>query len=312
MKAVLPALARPLLEGKLPRDVEPAWFADPEQVKAMIADVAIAWVDMHPTNLTADAIRAAGPDLRWVSTIYAGMDAFPLDVLRGRRVVLTNGAGVTAKAVAEYAVLGILAAAKRFDEVVRMRDRREWPKAPPGRGELSGTRALIVGYGVIGRLIGDRLAAFGVEITGVTRTGRDGTLGPDAWRGRLGEYDWLILAAPSTYATRALIGAAELAAMKPGAWLINVARGDMIEEAALLAALADGPMAGAFLDPTDPEPLPLDHPLWSVPNALISMHLSGHSQTSMFANAAALFLDNLDAFIAGRPMRNVVDLDAGY
>ena len=100
--------------------------------------------------------------------------------------------------------------------------------------------------------------------------------------------DWVVLAAPSTGDTKALIGAAELAAMKPGAWLINIARGDMIDDDALLAALREKRIGGAFLDPTNPEPLPSDHPLWSAPNCLISMHLSGRSQTRMFRRAAAL------------------------
>jgi phosphoglycerate dehydrogenase-like enzyme len=312
MKAVLPAIARALLAPRLPAGLDVAWFASPAEANAMIADADIAWVDMQPTALVADAIRVAGPRLRWVSTIYAGLDAFPLDLLRANRVILTNGAGINAVAVAEYAVLGMLAAAKRFDQVVRLRDRREWTIEAPGRIELDGTSALVIGYGTIGRLIGDRLAAFGVAVTGVTRSGRDGTLTPDAWRARLGEYDWVVLAAPSTEATKTMIGAAELAGMKPTAWLINIARGDMIDDAALLAALGAGGIAGAFLDPTDPEPLPGDHPLWSAPDVLMSMHLSGRSQTGMFARGAALFLDNLDAFLADRVMRNVVDLDAGY
>jgi phosphoglycerate dehydrogenase-like enzyme len=166
--------------------------------------------------------------------------------------------------------------------------------------------------GAIGKLIGERLAAFGVEVTGVTRSGRDDTLKPDQWQAKLGAFDWVILAAPSTDATKAMVGTAELAAMKPSAWLINIARGDMIEEAALLDALNGRKIAGAFLDPTSPEPLPADHPLWSAPNCMITMHLSGRSQTKMFPRAAALFLRNIDAFVNGRPMENVVDLDAGY
>jgi phosphoglycerate dehydrogenase-like enzyme len=164
----------------------------------------------------------------------------------------------------------------------------------------------------IGRLIGERLKAFGVGVTGVRRSPDPDCIGPDAWRGRLGEFDWVVLAAPSTSETQAMIGAEELAAMKPSAWLINIARGNMIEEAPLLDALHSRTIAGAFLDPTDPEPLPADHPLWSAPNCMITMHLSGRSQTKMFARAAALFLDNLEAFRAGRPLRNVADLDAGY
>jgi phosphoglycerate dehydrogenase-like enzyme len=312
MKAVLPAIARGLLEPQLPAGVEAAWFTSPAEANAMIADADIAWVDMQPTALVADAIRAAGDRLKWVSTIYAGLDAFPLDLLRARGVTLTNGAGINAVAVAEYAVLGVLAAAKRFDVIVRAADRQEWPKDAPGKIELAGTRALVIGYGTIGRLIGDRLTAFDVEVTGVTRSGRDGTLTPDAWRARLGEYDWVVLAAPSTDSTKAMIGAAELAAMRPDAWLINIARGDMVDQDALVAALREHRVAGAFLDPTDPEPLPAGHPLWTAPNCMISMHMSGRSQTKMFQRGAALFIDNLKAFVAGKPMRNVADLDAGY
>ncbi len=206
----------------------------------------------------------------------------------------------------------MLAAAKRFDTVMRMADRREWPDYAPGRVELFETAALVIGYGAIGRLIGERLEGFGVQVTGVTRSGRDGTLAAGAWRDRLGAFDWVVLAAPSTAETHALIGAAELRAMKRSAWLVNTARGDMIDDDALLAALREGRIAGAFLDPTEPEPLPSDHPFWCEPNVILSMHLSGRSQTRMFQRAAALFLDNLGAFLAGTPMRNVVDLDAGY
>lgn len=100
--------------------------------------------------------------------------------------------------------------------------------------------------------------------------------------------------------------------MKPTAWLVNIARGDMVDQYALIEALERRRIAGAFLDTVTPEPLPPEHPLWTARNTLHSMHLSGRSQTKMFQRAAALFLDNLDAFLNGRPMRNVVDLDAGY
>lgn len=312
MKAVLPGIARALLEPHLPAGIEPAWFTSPEEARAMIVDATIAWVDMQPTQLVAEAIAAAGPKLRWVSTIYAGVDAFPLERLRDRGVTLTNGAGINAVAVAEYAVLGILAAAKRFDHVIRAADRQQWLHDSPGKVELADTQALVIGYGTIGRLIGERLAGFGVAVTGVTRSGRDGTLTPDAWRERLGAFDWVVLAAPSTADTKTLIGARELAAMRSSAWIINVARGDMIAEAPLLDALRTGSIAGAFLDPTDPEPLPAGHPLWTEPNVMLSMHLSGRSQTRMFQRGAALFLENLRAFLADRPMRNVTDLATGY
>lgn len=312
MKAVLPLLARPLLEPHLPAGLEVTWFASADEARGAIATAEIAWVDMAETAEVRATVAASGPSLKWLSTIYAGLDAFPLDHLRANGVTVTNGAGINALAVTEYAVLGVLAAAKRFDEVVRAYDRHEWLSRPPGRTELFETRALVVGYGAIGRLIGDRLRAFGVEVTGVTRSGRDGTLTPDAWRARLGEFDWVILAAPSTGETKALIGAAELAVMRSTAWLVNIARGDMIDNDALLAALTAGSIGGAFLDPTSPEPLPADHPLWSAPNTMITMHLSGQSQTRMFPRAAQLFLRNLAAYRVGEPMENVADLAAGY
>ena len=127
MKAVLPALARPLIEPHLPADLEVTWFANHEEATAMVADADIAWVDMQRPQWTADAV-AAGTRLKWVSTIYAGLDAFPLPLLKERGTVLTNGVGINAVAVAEYAVMGVLAAAKRFDEVVR--NLGELPHAP--------------------------------------------------------------------------------------------------------------------------------------------------------------------------------------
>ncbi len=312
MKAVLPAAARALLEPHLPADLDTAWFATPDEAKAMIVDADIAWVDMQPTRLVTEALHAAGPGLKWVSTIYAGLDAFPLALLETRGVTLTNGAGINAVAVAEYAVMGVLAAAKRFDVVVRAQGRHEWLKDAPGKIELAGSTALVIGYGTIGRMIGERLEAFGVAVTGVTRTGRDGTITPAEWPARLGEFDWVILAAPSTGATQAMIGSDQLSRMKSSAWLVNIARGDMIDDTALIAALEQGTIAGAFLDPTNPEPLPAGHALWSAPNAIITMHLSGRSQTTMFARGAALFLKNLEALLANEPMQNVADLTAGY
>ncbi|MCP3730729.1 D-2-hydroxyacid dehydrogenase [Sphingomonas sp. MG17] len=311
MKAVLPALARPLIEAQLPAGLDLHWFASHEEAEAMIADADLAWVDMRRPEWTG-ATAAKGAKLKWLSTIYAGIDAFDTDLLRQRGTILTNGVGINAIPVAEYAVLGMLAAAKRFDAVVRMADRHEWPAAAPGVSELYQSRALIVGYGTIGRLIGERLQAFGVEVTGVTRSGRDGTLTPDQWRARVGDHDWLILAAPSTADTNAMIGAAELSAMKLGAWLINIARGDMVDQPALIAALESRRIGGAFLDVTDPEPLPPEHPLWGAPNTIHSMHLSGRSTSRMFTRPTALFIENVHLFVAGKPMRNMVDLDVGY
>ncbi len=311
MKVVLPAIARSLLVTHLPEDLDVHWVANREEAVAAIGDADIAWVDLPPHGLTTEAV-AAGGTLKWLFTAIAGLESLDLGKLAGQGTIVTNGAGINAIAVAEYAVMGVLVAAKRFDEVVRAQDRRDWLEYAPGRIELFATRALIIGYGSIGRLIGERLAAFGVAVTGVTRSGRDGTLKPDEWRATLGDYDWVILAAPSTGATKALFGETEMKAMKSTAWIVNIARGDMIDDDALIAALAAKDIAGAVLDPTEPEPLPADHPLWSAPNATITMHLSGRSQTKMFHRAADLFLKNLAAYRLGKPMINVVDLAEGY
>lgn len=311
MKAVLPALARPLLEPGLPPGIEPVWFESREQAMAEAADAAIGWLDMQRPAWTAEA-WAAGKQLQWISTIYAGLDHFDLAALKARNVIVTNGVGINALAVAEYAVMGVLIAAKRYDQIVRAQDAKEWPRDAPGKVELFETKALIIGYGAIGRLIGERLAGFGVEVTGVTRSGREGTITPDAWRARLGEYDWVILGAPSTAETKAMIGAEELAACKRGASIVNIARGDMIDQDALIAALAEGQIASAFLDVVHPEPLPPEHPLWTTPNVMMSMHMSGRSQTKMFQRAAKLFVENANAFVKGEPMKNVVDLELGY
>jgi phosphoglycerate dehydrogenase-like enzyme len=308
MIAVLPALVRPLIESQLPAGLDVMWFTTQAEAKAMIADAEIAWVDLQSAVLIAEVLRASTAKLKWVSTWCAGVDAFPLALLRAHGTVLTNGAGINAIAVAEYAVLGIPAAAKRFDAVVRAHDRHEWLTDAPGKVELHETTALVIGMGAIGTLIADRLSAFGVAVTGVTRSGRDRTLGPDQWRARLGDFDWVVIAAPSTGETRAMIGAGELAAMRPSAWLINIARGDMIDQNALIAATKSGGIAGAFLDPTDPEPLPADHPLWEAQDVMITMHLSGRSQTKIAQRAAKLFLENLDAFLGGHPMKNVATL----
>ena len=311
MKAVLPALARQLIEAELPADLDVTWVTTREEATAAMVDADIGWVDLYPHGLTPEAVAAAR-SLKWLSSAVAGLESLDMAKLARDGTIVTNGAGINAVAVAEYTVMGVLVAAKRYDEAVRIADRRVWPDDPPGRGELFESSALIVGYGAIGSLIGDRLAAFGVEVTGVTRSGRDGTLTPDAWRAKLGDYDWVILAAPSTDATKTMFGADEFAAMKPGAWLVNMARGEMVDQDALIEALAKKRIAGAFLDTVTPEPLPPEHPLWTTPNAIHSMHLSGRSQTKMFRRGAAIFLRNLAAFRAGTPMENVVDLGAGY
>jgi len=311
MKAVLPALARPLIEPHIPAGIAVSWFTSVDEAREMVADADIGWVDFNKPAEWARAVEA-GTKLKWLSTIYAGLDKLDTGLLRSRGTRVTNGSGVNAHTVAEYAVMGALVAAKRYDEVVRMADRHEWPLDAPGKLELYESNALVIGYGTIGRLIGQRLQGFEAKVTAVTKSGANGSLRPDEWRSRLGEFDWVFLAAPATPDSHHMIGEAELRAMKPSAWIVNVGRGDLIDQDALIEALNRRRIAGAFLDTVTPEPLPADHPLRTTPNAILSMHLSGRSQTRMFLRAADLFVANLKAFVAGEPLRNEVDLAAGY
>ncbi|MET1756755.1 D-2-hydroxyacid dehydrogenase [Novosphingobium sp. RD2P27] len=309
--AVLTSLARPFLGDRLPRGIEPVWFETPEDLLAHAADAEIGWFDAFGSAAMPEAVRQAGK-LRWLTTVAAGINHLPLDLLAARGTTLTNGAGLHAGTIAEYALLGMLTIAKGYREVMRAQDRRDWLQTPPGKGELAGTSALIVGAGAIGGRIAHLLRAFDVAVTEVRRSPGPDTLRPDEWQARLGDFDWIIVAVPSTPETHALFGPETFAAMKEGAVILNFARGEVIETDALLAAIDSGRLGGAFLDVTDPEPLPPDHPLWSRENVHISMHLSGRSQDTIFQKAAERFLANCSRFLRGEPLEHVVDLRAGY
>ena len=308
---VASALARPLLEPQLPDWVDARFYTSGEEMMALAPQAEIGWFDMENKEPMLEAIRRA-EKLKWLTSIYAGLDFLPFALLRERGVIVTNGAGINALTIAEYVVMGMLTIAKGYREVVRAQDRHEWLGDSPGKVELAGSKALLLGYGAIGKLIEARLTAFEVAVTTVRRTPGPGTIGPDDWRARLGEFDWVILAVPATAETDAMIGAAELAAMKPSAVLLNIARGAVIDQAALVAALRAKAIAAAFLDVTTPEPLPPGDPLWSLPNAHITMHLSGRAQTMMFRRAADRLIANLHRWGKGEPVEPRFDLELGY
>jgi phosphoglycerate dehydrogenase-like enzyme len=306
--AVLSAIARPLIEPRLPGWVEPRWFASTEELFELAPEAEIGWFDLYKKEDMVEAMRRADK-LKWLNSVYAGLDGFPLDLLRTRGVTVTNGVGINAITIAEYVVMGMLTVAKGYREVVHAQDRHEWLQDSPGKRELFGSKALLLGYGAIGKLIDEMLAGFHVEVTKVRRSPGPGTLGPDEW---LGEFDWVILAVPATAETDGMIGAAELASMKSDAVLVNIARGSVVDQEALIEALRAKRIHAAFLDVTTPEPLPADHPLWDLPNAHITMHLSGRAQDKMFARAVERFLENLSRFERGEPLEPHVDLTRGY
>ncbi len=309
--AVLSALIRPLVEPRLPGWVEPLWFASKEEALELAPRAQIGWFDFNEPGPMCEVVTAA-ENLEWLNSIYAGLDFLPLELLEQRGTIVTNGAGINAITIAEYVVMLMLAHAKGYRDVVRAQDRHEWLLDSPGKRELSGERVLLLGLGAIGRLVKTRLEAFDMEVVPVRRSGADGALKPDEWRGKLGTFDWVVLAVPSTPDTRHMIGADELAAMKGNAVLVNVSRGDVVDQPALIDALEAKRIEAALLDVTDPEPLPEDHPLWTLENAQITMHLSGRAQTKMFMRSADRFIENLARWQAGEPLEPRFDPALGY
>jgi phosphoglycerate dehydrogenase-like enzyme len=312
VRIAIPESLRSELDGRLPSDVEAAWYRGTSDVAAAASGADVLVVGFIEAGEVRAAIEAAG-SARWVSTHAAGVDHYPIELLSERGQLLTSGSGVNAVPIAEFAVLCVLSAAKSFPLFVASSLRQEWPSERPPADELGGSRTLVIGYGDIGRAIGERLRPFGVMVTGVRRQPSEepDVIGPDQWRDRLGEFDWIFVTAALTSQTRHLLAAAEFAAMKPTTWLVNVSRGGLIDHRALADALHTGRPRGAYLDVTEPEPLPAEHPLWRTPNVLITGHSAGRSPKSQH-RYAELFLSNLERFRSGQPLSNLVDLAAGY
>jgi len=312
VKIAIPESLRRALAGRLPETVQAAWYRGVDDVAAAVRDAEVLVIGF----IEADEIRLAiesATSARWVSTHAAGVDHYPIDLLAERNLILTNGAGVNAPPIAEFVVLCVLSAAKSFPFFAVASDRREWPTHRPPADELDGARALVLGYGEVGRGVGERLRAFGVRVTGVRRTPSEepDIIGPDEWRARLGEFDYILVTAALTGETRHMLGADEFDRMRPSAWIVNVSRGALVDHGALAESLAAGRPRGAYLDVTEPEPLPAEHPLWRTPNVLISGHSAGRSPRSQ-QRYASMFLDNLRRFQSGEPLLNLVDYSAGY
>ncbi|RIV91486.1 D-2-hydroxyacid dehydrogenase [Aurantiacibacter xanthus] len=309
--AVLPEVYRKLIAPHLPDWIEPRFWENGEELIALASEAEIGWFDMFDKTDALVALERA-EKLKWLNSQFAGVDWMPLDALAARGVRLTNGSGLNANAVAEFAVMTMLAEARGYADLIRAHDRKEWAAWPSAMRELKGSRALIMGYGEIGSTIGRILEGLQVEVTPMRRSARDGALGPDEWRDRLGDFDWVVLAMPGTPETAGMIGAAELAAMKREAVLVNYARADIIDQRALAEALHGGRLGGAILDLTDPEPLPSDHFLWDCPNIRITMHKAGLPTPQIREATAQRFLANCRAWKDGAPLTAEVDLALGY
>ncbi|HYE91681.1 MAG TPA: D-2-hydroxyacid dehydrogenase, partial [Terriglobales bacterium] len=228
-------------------------------------------------------------------------------------VVVTRVPGIFGPWMAEY-VLGWCTFVTQRVETYRtaQRERRWDDRVIPRR--LRGDTLLIVGLGDIGRAVARTARAVGLRVLGVSRraaavSGVERVYRTRELRRALAAADWVVLTVPLTAATRGLLGAPELAAMKPTAWLLNVARGAVVDEAALVDALRRRAIGGAVLDVFTTEPLPAAHPLWELENAVITPHISGPSTPD---EIAPVFADNLARFLAGRRLRHVVDRTRGY
>jgi len=259
-------------------------------------------------------LPSLAPRLRWVQAIGSGVGQFVPSRLPEGGITLTNAAGVGATPIAEWVLARILAVYKRLDEHGAQQRAHVWQEAMGAL--LEGRTALIVGLGAIGTAVATRLRAFGVHVIGVRRTPGaapevDELVAPDQLHAVLGRAHIVVVAAPGTAANENMFDAAAFAAMRSGALFVNVARGLLVDESALIDALYAGHLRAAAIDVAREEPLPPESALWDAPNLAISPHSSA-SADRYLERVGELFYDNLARFVSGRELRNVVDLTHGY
>ena len=238
--------------------------------------------------------------LRVVQLLTAGVDWILSRTPPG--VVLCRAIGVHEASVAEQVIGGVLAMTKDIPAFVRLQTRAEWGHHRVGG--LLGLRAVVVGYGAIGKATGDLLSAFGVEVKGVSRSGRPGTFPPSAVSGLLPNCDILVITLPLTDETQGLVDAEMLRLLPDGTLVVNVSRGSVVESAAFERELVSGRL-NAYLDVTEPEPLPQESPLWQLPNVLITPHVGG--DTALFPRLASqMVAAQMRRYIDGRPLAHQV------
>lgn len=264
----------------------------------------------------------AAPGLRWLHSTAAGVAQLMYPELRASGIAVTNASGVHTIPIAEHVIGLLLALGRRFPSSFRHQAARHWGQQdiwnePVRPRELRGATLVVVGLGAIGREVARLARALGMRVVAVTRSGSaapelaDRVVPAGELDAMLGEADFVVVAAPETSDTNRLFNAARLARMKPGAYLVNVSRGSLIDELALAAALRENRIAGAALDVAGEEPLPESSPLWTLENCFITPHLSGASD-ALWERQAELLLDNLERWFSGRELRNRVDLSRGY
>jgi phosphoglycerate dehydrogenase-like enzyme len=258
----------------------------------------------------------AAPALRWVQTNSSGVDYLTkIPEIYERDLIVTNGSSVNQWPMAETVMGLLLGVTRRIPQHVRHQLQHEWQRYQ--KLELRGSTVLIVGYGHIGAEVGRLCEAFGMRVLAVRKRVSEpsphaaAVYGPEQLPEALAEADFVVLVAATTPNQRPLIGASELAVMKETAWLVNVGRGVLVDDAALIPALESGQIAGAALDVFTQEPLPPEHPYWDMPNVLITPHNSA-SSPRQDERTLQLFVENFRRWLADEPLLNRVDIHRGY
>lgn len=292
----------------------------PEDAGAAGADIAFVSRDvtglstkhrvLPDTQRMHDALRAA-PALRWLHIHSAGADRAIYRELIARGVQVSTSSGANAPVVAQTALLGLLALARHWPRLLAAQRQRRWsPLIASGLPrDLQGQTAVVVGWGPVGRELARLLQALGLQVVVVRRSAEAAaegirTVADTDLRSVLPQADWLLLACPLTERTRGLIGAAELALLPPHCGLVNVARGEIVDEPALIDALRGQRLAGAYLDVFAQEPLPEDSPLWDLPNVIATPHSAGFSDGNE-ERVAGMFLENLARWTRGEVLSNL-------
>lgn len=271
---------------------------------------------------TFDRLLARCPNLRWVHSATAGVERVLTPDAAARGLLITNARGVFSEPIAEYTLMMILAVVRRLPELLELQGERTWQPLPAR--ELRQVTIGVVGLGSIGRTVARLALAFGARVIATRKEpdvrrdisepvpeGIDRILSHEQLPELLAESDFVVLALPLTAETDKLMNGPRLSQMKPGAWLINVARGRLVDQRALLRALRSGPLAGAVLDTIWEEPLPPSSPLWDAPGLIITPHTSW-SSGRVLDRSIDLFCENLVRFRNGHELLNLVDPEAGY
>ena len=290
---------------------------DHDEARRLIGDIDFGLCPFLAPDMVQTAQR-----LRWVHSSAAAVEGLlPLAELAARRIAVTNSRGVQAVPMAEHVMGGLLVLARKYDRTLDAQREHRWIQeelSDDWPWMLHGRTMAIVGLGAIGIEVARRAHAFGMRVVGVRRRASeppppfvDRVYAPSALGDALRGADVLVVSAPGTGVTTRMIGAEQLALVKRGAILVNVARSQIVDQEAMRRALASGQLGGAVLDVFDKEPLAPDDPLWSMPNVVITPHTSGFRATH-WDDIVALFADNIQRFQAGEPLLNVVDPTAGY